>query len=449
MLRKLGGVRVGFEAIVLSIVSLGMIDAIAMLPLSISATATSGSVLRGPLLIVVVFGIGCCTLLVVGGRLIRLPLLRRSRRLRTISEHVARHTTTRGRRDAIVAWFYLFACWSTRAFGSAALLTALGFSFSPTTALSVICLSAAAGVIPITSGGAVVGAGATAGHSARARRRQGHRDQLLPRLGPPARRQCDGRRPLGRLRFACPPGRGPAQARARRSRARLDHHRGGAPMIPLLGLAGVRFPLLPRECASRLSGAEGVRRVQKESRCGTVRRTGRRRGAPGLGRGGRRLSRDGSIPEARGTALRARSLDVSVARALQSLIVGGPRSQFRLPEWLAWDGCSSSRSGSSCSGSATAHPVGTRSAAGSTSSSSSFFLRSRRTVGGRSRHSSGTRSEHSEGELSPVSSGGLLAAGGRNSGLSTRTAIRWPRRRSPPRRRSCTVVISCERPSRH
>jgi uncharacterized membrane protein YbhN (UPF0104 family) len=163
MLRKLGGVRVGFEAIVLSIVSLGMIDAIAMLPLSISAAASSGSVLRGPLLIVVVFGIGCCTLLVVGGRLISLPLLRRSRRLRTISEHVARHATTRGRRDAIVAWFYLFACWSTRAFGSAALLTALGLSFSPTTALSVICLSAAAGVIPITSGGAVVGAGATAG----------------------------------------------------------------------------------------------------------------------------------------------------------------------------------------------------------------------------------------------------------------------------------------------
>jgi uncharacterized membrane protein YbhN (UPF0104 family) len=163
MLRKLGGIRIGLEAIVLSIVSLGMIDAIAMLPLSISATATSGSALRGPLAIVVIFGVGCCTLLVVGGRLIRLPLLRRSRRLRTASEHVARHTTTRGRRDATVAWFYLLACWSTRAFGSAALLSALGLSFSPTTALSVICLAAAAGVIPITSGGAVVGAGATAG----------------------------------------------------------------------------------------------------------------------------------------------------------------------------------------------------------------------------------------------------------------------------------------------
>ena len=65
--------------------------------------------------------------------------------------------------SAIVAWFYLFACWSTRAFGSAALLCALGLSFSPTTALAMICLAAAAGVIPITSGGAVVNAGAAAG----------------------------------------------------------------------------------------------------------------------------------------------------------------------------------------------------------------------------------------------------------------------------------------------
>jgi hypothetical protein len=163
VLRKLGGIRIGIEAIVLSIISLGMIDAIAMLPLSISATATSGPALRGPLLIVVVFGVGCCTLLVGGVRLLRLPLLRRSSRLRAVTEHVARHTTTRGRRSATAAWFYLFACWSTRAFGSAALLAALGLSFSPTIALSVISLGAAAGVIPITSGGAIVNAGASAG----------------------------------------------------------------------------------------------------------------------------------------------------------------------------------------------------------------------------------------------------------------------------------------------
>jgi hypothetical protein len=40
------GICIGLGAIVLSIISLGMIDAIAMLPLSISATTTSGSVLK-------------------------------------------------------------------------------------------------------------------------------------------------------------------------------------------------------------------------------------------------------------------------------------------------------------------------------------------------------------------------------------------------------------------
>jgi hypothetical protein len=43
------------------------------------------------------------------------------------------------------------------------LLSALGLDFSPATGLCVLCLSAAASVIPITSGGAVANVGATAG----------------------------------------------------------------------------------------------------------------------------------------------------------------------------------------------------------------------------------------------------------------------------------------------
>lgn len=162
-LRRLGGMRIGLEAIALSIISLGMVDAVAMLPLSISATATSSSNLRGPLLIVVAFGIGCCALLVASTQLVRLPLLRRSRHLRMAADHVAEHKTRHGRRSAAVAAVYLFGCWTTRAVGSALLLSALGLSFSPTTALCVLCLSAAAGVVPITAGGAVANAGATAG----------------------------------------------------------------------------------------------------------------------------------------------------------------------------------------------------------------------------------------------------------------------------------------------
>jgi hypothetical protein len=161
-LRRLGGIRIGLEAIALSIISLGMVDAVAMLPLSISATATSSASLRGPLLIVVAFGCGCCALLVASARIVRLPGLRRSRRLRTVSDHVAAHRAAGGRRNAFIAGVYLLTCWTTRALGSAVLLSALGLSFSPSTTLCVLCLSAAAGVVPITAGGAAANLGATA-----------------------------------------------------------------------------------------------------------------------------------------------------------------------------------------------------------------------------------------------------------------------------------------------
>lgn len=162
-IRRLGGIRIGLEAIALSIVSLGMVDAVAMLPLSISATATSSAGFRGPLLIVVAFGLACCVLLIGSARVVRLPLLRRSNRLRRVSDHVSVHRAAGGRRNAIVAGLYLFICWTTRAVGSVLLLSALGFRFSPPTTLCVLCLSAAAGVIPITAGGAAANVGATAG----------------------------------------------------------------------------------------------------------------------------------------------------------------------------------------------------------------------------------------------------------------------------------------------
>jgi hypothetical protein len=162
-LRRLGGIRIGLEAIAFSIISLGMVDAVAMLPLSISATATSSANFRGPLLIVVAFGFGCCALLMASAWLVRLPLLRGSRRLGRVSDHVSAHRARGGRRNAVVAGMYLFTCWTTRAVGSTLLLSALGFAFSPSTALCVLCLSAAAGVIPITAGGAAANVGATAG----------------------------------------------------------------------------------------------------------------------------------------------------------------------------------------------------------------------------------------------------------------------------------------------
>ena len=160
-LRALGGVRLGLTTIAVSIVALGMVDAVAMLPLAVAALATSGPVLRAPLIVVVLFCIGCLGILTLGQRVTRLPLLGRSARLHTVYRRVA--NSTRLSRATLVAGLLLLGCWTTRALGSTLLLSALGVRFSPTLALVVLCMSAATAILPITAGGAVAGMGTTAG----------------------------------------------------------------------------------------------------------------------------------------------------------------------------------------------------------------------------------------------------------------------------------------------
>jgi len=160
-LRKLRGIRLGLEAIALSIISLGLVDSIAFLPLSISATATSSSSFRIPLILVVLFGLGACGVLVAGQHIVRMPFIARRARLARLAGRVAEHP--RGSwRDAAIAWSFLVGCWTTRAFGSTCLLASLGVGFSPKLALVVLCLAAAASLIPIASGGAVANVSATA-----------------------------------------------------------------------------------------------------------------------------------------------------------------------------------------------------------------------------------------------------------------------------------------------
>jgi uncharacterized membrane protein YbhN (UPF0104 family) len=161
ILRRLGGVRLGLETIAISIVALGMVDAVAMLPLAVSALATSGPVLRAPLIVVVVFCIGCLGILVLGQKVTRLPLVGRSDRLHAVYRQAA--DTTRLSRSTFTAGLLLLGCWTSRALGSTLLLSAMGVGFSPTLALVVLCMSGAASILPITAGGAVVGMGTTAG----------------------------------------------------------------------------------------------------------------------------------------------------------------------------------------------------------------------------------------------------------------------------------------------
>jgi hypothetical protein len=160
-LRRLGGVSVGLESIAISIVALGMVDAVAMLPLAVTALAMSGPVLRAPLIVVVLFCVGCLAILVLGQRVARLPVVGRSARLHAVYRRAA--DTTRLTRSTFVAGLLLLGCWTSRTLGSILLLSALGVGFSPTLALVVLCMSAATAILPITAGGAVVGIGTTAG----------------------------------------------------------------------------------------------------------------------------------------------------------------------------------------------------------------------------------------------------------------------------------------------
>ena len=160
-LRRMPGVKLGLEAIVLSIISLGLVDAVAFLPLSISATATTTSGFRLPMILVVLFGVGACGVLVAGRHLARLPFVTRRERLSRLAERVAHHPGGT-KRDAILAWLFLLGCWTSRATGSMLLLAALGAGFSPGMALVVLCLAAAASLIPVTSGGVIANVGATA-----------------------------------------------------------------------------------------------------------------------------------------------------------------------------------------------------------------------------------------------------------------------------------------------
>jgi hypothetical protein len=122
---------------------------------------TAGPVLRAPLIVVVLFCLGCLGILLLGQRVTRLPLVGRSDRLHGVYRRIA--DDTRLSRQTLVAGLLLFGCWTSRALGSAVLLSALGVGFSPTLALVVLCMAGATSILPITAGGAVVGMGTTAG----------------------------------------------------------------------------------------------------------------------------------------------------------------------------------------------------------------------------------------------------------------------------------------------
>jgi len=158
-LRRLGGVRLGLDTVGLSIVSLGMVDAVAMLPLAVCALIMSNTAFRAPFVVVLLFCLGCIAALALGPRLVRLPFVDRCDRVQRSFRRVGDHVAVS--RSTFIAAGFLFGCWTTRALGCALLLSALGAGFSPSFALVLICLAAATSILPITAGGALVNIGTT------------------------------------------------------------------------------------------------------------------------------------------------------------------------------------------------------------------------------------------------------------------------------------------------
>jgi uncharacterized membrane protein YbhN (UPF0104 family) len=160
-MHRLGGVTLGLDTIVLSIVALGVVDAVALLPLAISAFATGGTAFLAPLAVVVLFCVGCLGVFVAGPRLARMPLVHRSRRATIVCQRVGLATSQT--RSTFGAGALLFACWISRICGGTCLLMALGAGFSPHFVLIVLCMAGMMSILPITAGGGVATLGATAG----------------------------------------------------------------------------------------------------------------------------------------------------------------------------------------------------------------------------------------------------------------------------------------------
>ena len=226
-LRRMRGVKLGLEAIALSIISLGLVDAIAFLPLSISATATSSSSFRFPLTLVVLFGVGACGLL-VGGRTSGACRSSRAARASRSSPRASPTTRAGPTREQIAAWFFLLGCWTSRALGQhAAARRARRRLLADARARRPLPRRRRL-ADPDRLGRRDRQRQRDRGGPARARRPQGAGDQLRPRLRPAAlrhgrRRRARRRGDLARLwtsRAGCSPARRPNRSRRARRRGR-------------------------------------------------------------------------------------------------------------------------------------------------------------------------------------------------------------------------------------
>jgi len=160
VVRRYPGCPAGVRSLCLSLVMLGLIDSVALVPLALAAAFFPGAgwAMRAALVVVAGAGVAAAALILA---LPRLAASRRARRFR-LGRWLSPRTTSR--RAASEAWALVSACWLVRAVALFLLLGTLGVGFSFSLALLFLCAGAAAAALPIGPAGAAtqVGAGGAA-----------------------------------------------------------------------------------------------------------------------------------------------------------------------------------------------------------------------------------------------------------------------------------------------
>ncbi|HLX31194.1 MAG TPA: lysylphosphatidylglycerol synthase domain-containing protein [Gaiellaceae bacterium] len=156
VVRRYPRCRAGIRVLCLSLVMLGLIDSVALVPLALAGAVLSGAGagMRIGLGIVAAAGVAAATVIAV---LPRVTATRRALRFR-LGRWVSTRTTSP--RRASEAWALVSACWFVRAVACFLLLGALGVGYSISLALLFLCAGAAAAALPVGLAGAATQAGA-------------------------------------------------------------------------------------------------------------------------------------------------------------------------------------------------------------------------------------------------------------------------------------------------
>jgi uncharacterized membrane protein YbhN (UPF0104 family) len=157
VVRKLPGTKVGFGALALTLIVVGLLDSAALTPMaSVAAAASHHGGVQAGFALVAAAGLAAALLVFFLPRIARFGWIARFKIGRWLQEHCA------CRRSASQAWLLITVSWALRALAVFVLLQALAVGASFPLALAFLCASAASAALPIAPAGAATQAGAGA-----------------------------------------------------------------------------------------------------------------------------------------------------------------------------------------------------------------------------------------------------------------------------------------------